>query len=112
MLQTNRRIGKFIIVFPDYNHLVNEKKVLIVLIVLIVLLFSTPIIFFFANRVVQFVFGSNNQESLTAEIIGAVMCGYGASLAFWLLYKKVNKKESKLKFCHRLVNLDFFLIQI
>ena len=59
--------------------------------ILVILLFSTPIIFFLANRILQILIGNDNQDYLKYEIIGSIICGYSASLGFWLLYRKIKK---------------------
>jgi hypothetical protein len=62
--------------------------------VFMILLFSAPILFFFGYRLLQTIIGSDSQESLTAEIIGSIMCGYLGSYGIWNLYKKVNKQKN------------------
>jgi hypothetical protein len=61
--------------------------------VLIIYLFFTPILFFIGLRLLHIIIGS--PESIKYEIIEALICGYGASLGFWMLYRKVNKQKNK-----------------
>lgn len=53
-----------------------------------VCLFLTPIPFFLLNYLIF----DNSVESLKDVVIGAILCGYGGSIALWLLYKKRVKK--------------------
>jgi hypothetical protein len=62
-------------------------------IVFIILLFSAPIFFFFGYRLLRAIIGNDSQESLTAEIMGSIMCGYLGSYGIWNLYRKVNKRS-------------------
>jgi hypothetical protein len=59
------------------------------------LLFVTPVFFFFGIRLLDVIIGRDNQESLTGEIIGALLCGYGGSLGLWYLYRKANKGKKE-----------------
>jgi hypothetical protein len=59
------------------------------------ILFSTPILFFIGNRLLQMFFPPEIPESLKNEIISAVMCGYGASIGLWFLFRKAYKNQKK-----------------
>jgi hypothetical protein len=56
-------------------------------------LFSTPILFFFGLRLLQFIFGYENAESLKTEIIGSIICGTLSSFGLWHLYRKAAKEK-------------------
>jgi hypothetical protein len=63
--------------------------------IFVILLFLTPVLFFCGHRLVKMVFPPDNLESLKMEIIGALMCGYGASLGLWYLDRKVSQKQGE-----------------
>jgi hypothetical protein len=62
---------------------------------LISLLLTTPILFFWGHRFLQMIFPPENPESFISELIGAVMSGYGGSIGFWMLYRKVSKNQER-----------------
>jgi hypothetical protein len=62
----------------------------------IILLFVSPIFFFLGHRLLHVIFPPERSESLKYEIIGAIVCGYGASFGLWSLDRKSRKeKESQ-----------------
>lgn len=69
------------------DFLMKKKKVFMVL------LFCFPILFFFGLRLLRFIFGYENAESLKSEIIGSIICGTLGSLALWNLYRKATKTK-------------------
>ena len=56
----------------------------------IVLLFLTPIFFFFGLRLLRFIMGTDYQETITKEIVEALIYGYTVSLGLWYHYRKGN----------------------
>jgi hypothetical protein len=39
----------------------------------------------------------NPEESLKSEIIGALLCGYGASLGLWFSFRKLYKWKNDIR---------------
>lgn len=60
---------------------------------IVILLCTTPIYFFWGNRLIQYIFGRNNPESLKSEIIGAVFVGYTTSCSAYFIFRKQIKEE-------------------
>ena len=62
---------------------------------LFIFLISTPLLFFFGLRLINFVIGSENTESIKSEVITAVFCGYAVSLGFWFNFLRKSKKKKQ-----------------
>ena len=62
---------------------------------LFVILLSTPLWFFFGLRFLNYIIGSESQETLKQEIIGSLICGYGVSLGIWYNFLRKTKKKKQ-----------------
>ena len=77
----------------NYAMLDNPSRLRKVL--LFILLIATPLLFFIGLRLINYVIGIENNESLKSEVITSVFCGYAVSLGFWFNFLRKSKKKKQ-----------------